>query len=343
MPSRSDRSTLRAAALAGAAAAALLLGACGSGVESATSSDISDERADAPVTDATPVAVLLTAAESSENQPTVETTMRLSLDGEVVGEVTGQGAADGSSARISAVLPLVGEVPVLVTPEATFVGVPDLPDGAEWLRISVDELGLADAIGADAIDPPDPQRAFDALRDATDEATEVGPETIDGIETTRYRFEADVGELLDDAISSGQLPSRAADALDGGAATTETDVWIDADGLVRRLRFELRSGEAPTDPATAPGRRCRVRLRRLRRARRRGRAGPGDGDRRVGDLALRRLIRPVGSSGRRARAPEAVPSPLRSDHATASGTDRNSTRDGRRGPGGARGGVRRRE
>ena len=254
MPTRSDRTTPRAAALAFVAAAALLLGACGSGAESATSSDTSDERADVAVSDATPVAVLLGAAETSEDQSTVETTMRVSVDGEVVGEVISQGAADGSSARISAELPLIGAVPVLVTPEATFVGVPDLPEGAEWLRISVDELGFADVFGADAFgaDPPDPQRAFDALRDATDEATEVGPETVDGIETTRYRFDADVGELLDDAIGSGQLPERSADAFDGVTATTATDVWIDADGLVRRLRFELRSGEAPTDADAPP-------------------------------------------------------------------------------------------
>jgi len=202
--------------------------------------------------EATPAAVLLAAAENSGNQSMVETTMRLSVNGEVVGELTGRGAADGSSARITTELPLVGEVPVLVTREAIYLCLPDLPDGAEWLRVSVDELGLAGRFGIDAPDPPDPQRAFDVLRGATDEATEVGPDTIDGIETTRYRFDADVRELLNDALAGDASPGATPSPLADANTTTTTDVWIDADGLVRRLRVELRAGDAAADPTVAP-------------------------------------------------------------------------------------------
>ncbi len=251
MSNRCTHNVLKATAVAVVAAVAMVLGACGSGSTSTTGSARSGDRPAVTSADATPATVILAAAESSGGQATVRTTMRLSVDGEMVGELTSQGAADGSSARITTELPLIGRVPMLVTPEATYLGLPDLPNGAEWLRVNARELGLAERFGIDAPDPPDPQRAFDLLRDATDEATEVGPDTIDGIETTHYRFDADVRELLDDAMAGGApldgLPAPLMDA----DATTSTDVWIDAEGLVRRLRVELRSGGA-ADPAVPP-------------------------------------------------------------------------------------------
>ena len=250
MSNRRYHHAMRALAMAVVVAVAMALGACGSGSASTSGSARSGDRP----ADATPATVILAAAESSGGQATVRTTMRFTVDGEVVGELTSQGAADGSSARVTAELPVIGQVPMLVTPEATYLGLPDLPNNTEWLRISAQELGLAERFGIDAPDPPDPQRAFDVLRDATDEATEVGPDTVDGVATTHYRFDADVRDLLDDAMAGGALP--------GDAPATDGAGRHDLD---RRLDRRRRAGTpAPCRVALAsdgrPGRRAECRL-----------------------------------------------------------------------------------
>jgi hypothetical protein len=72
----------------------------------------------------------------------------------------------------------------------------------------------------------DPQELVSRLEAEGVEVTEVGAEDVRGVATTRY------------AVT---LP---ADATDAAAHNLSGDVWIDADGLVRRV--ELRgAGDTP--------------------------------------------------------------------------------------------------
>lgn len=74
--------------------------------------------------------------------------------------------------------------------------------------------------------------AFVETLDAAGDVEEVGTEDVAGVDATHYHAEADLSQL-DGSGPSGTLLSDL-----GAAGTAVIDVWIDADGLVRRLRIE---------------------------------------------------------------------------------------------------------
>ena len=95
----------------------------------------------------------------------------------------------------------------------------------------------------------DPVASVDAIRGAVD-AEVVGEETVRGVATTHYRGRLDMAAAadgLDDA--AGASLRRLAALL--GSETVPYDVWLDADGRVRRTTYEVRGSAAAT--ATASG------------------------------------------------------------------------------------------
>ena len=88
---------------------------------------------------------------------------------------------------------------------------------AGWLSASAEDLGRAGAaLGLPAVGA-DPTQILEALRGAG-AVDAVGPQDVRGVRTTRYDATIALGEALTDAPVS---------------------VWIDADGLARRVQVEL--------------------------------------------------------------------------------------------------------
>ncbi len=77
----------------------------------------------------------------------------------------------------------------------------------------------------------------------SDEVVTVGEEDVSGVPTTHYRFSASMDELIDQLLASGAFTDEAAASADMFEADTQMNVWIDADGLVRRLSYELALSE----------------------------------------------------------------------------------------------------
>jgi hypothetical protein len=113
--------------------------------------------------------------------------------------------------------------------------------GSECLRVDVGEMaglgagaGLASPAGADAT-------SLLRLLGGTEAVEEVGTETLFDVETTHYRGTVTTERAL------AELPAPAAEelrsaldrlGLDDTALAQGVDVWIDGDGLVRRIRQE---------------------------------------------------------------------------------------------------------
>ena len=110
-----------------------------------------------------------------------------------------------------------------------------------------DLLGDLTGSGAAGVDPSGEHMlggdSLDYL-DQVGDVTTVGHEEIDGADTTHYRAVVDLRTLLDEQGGqlSERLRSQVEEQLGASGATIPVDVWIDADGLVRRMRLEMSGG-----------------------------------------------------------------------------------------------------
>ena len=110
----------------------------------------------------------------------------------------------------------------------------DMFSGAEgkWLEMDAVEADMAPTSGS-------PADIVKTLSGATGEVTAVGPESIGGVETTHYSLNLDLAEFAGslDPTEAAELQVLAADF-----GNLPLDLWIDADGLLRRLEMSI----APT-------------------------------------------------------------------------------------------------
>jgi hypothetical protein len=80
-----------------------------------------------------------------------------------------------------------------------------------------------------------PTQQLDALKDASDQVTEVGREPVNGVDTTHYRAVLDLDKVIDKLKS--KLSGDFGDVLEqsmSDVSSSTVDVWIDSDGLMRR-------------------------------------------------------------------------------------------------------------
>lgn len=107
---------------------------------------------------------------------------------------------------------------------------------ARWVLMRSEVFGdllQSDASGAGMSASPTQQ--LDALKDASYQVAEIGPERLNGIAATHYRALIDIGRLTDELKSevSGEFGDLIEKSMDQVTSAT-VDVWIDADGLLRR-------------------------------------------------------------------------------------------------------------
>ncbi len=198
---------------------------------------------------------LLAAAESTIAARTVE--FDLTVSAAELADVTVQGAVDNESdilsvtADLSSLLSL-GDTPLplgggdvmmlvdgsngVVYLDASALG-GFLPTGAAW--VSVDAGALAEQSGQPLDDLQDqfvldPTDVAHTLLDS-ENATEVGTDMIDGVETRHYQVSVDLAEAL------AAVPQADLDTALGDVALPDTvtyDVWVTADNQLRRVAFE---------------------------------------------------------------------------------------------------------
>jgi hypothetical protein len=156
---------------------------------------------------------------------------RMTMDMSELGEATG-GAFAGELEMILDDLVMYMKFPEAITEQ--------LPGGKSWVRIDLREAGKELGIDLEElmqVQQSDPSQSLQYLRGASDDFEEVGEEEVRGVETTHYRGTIDlhkaVEQLPEDARGSFE---RAIDLI--GTDELPLDVWIDDDGMARRMKYD---------------------------------------------------------------------------------------------------------
>lgn len=109
-----------------------------------------------------------------------------------------------------------------------------------WLSATPEELAAAGGSLGFTGGAGDPAHLLDTLRGIADDVDEVGPDEVRGVATTRYRATVDLGQALDEAPEAQREELRTMlDQLGSDVASIPVEVWVDADGLARRLVMDF--------------------------------------------------------------------------------------------------------
>lgn len=119
-----------------------------------------------------------------------------------------------------------------------------LPDGRTWLRLDLRALGELSAFDLEQLaqgSQSDPGQYLDWLAATGSEVEKVGREDVRGVATTRYRTSVVLDRVVEQApedVRAGVKSFVERVQMQTGREELPTDVWIDQDGLVRRLEQE---------------------------------------------------------------------------------------------------------
>ena len=115
-----------------------------------------------------------------------------------------------------------------------------LPGGMQWIKLDLTKLGksagldLSKLMAGSELQPAD---LLSILKADGAKIHKVGPATVDGVATTRYHVTIDTAKALQSKGLTGPLLSNVAAQM----KTVSENVWIDKDGLVRRVAFAYSS------------------------------------------------------------------------------------------------------
>lgn len=123
-----------------------------------------------------------------------------------------------------------------------------LPDGKTWVRGTAGDVkaGGFDFSELDSFTQNDPRDVLEALRGLSGDIETVGSQELRGVETTHYRAQLDPQELADHMTGTNVDATSLFDRLSGQGGVTELplDIWIDGNGLVRKLALDFEAPDA---------------------------------------------------------------------------------------------------
>lgn len=178
-------------------------------------------------------------------------------------DVTGAGAFDYDEHRgdltFRTVVPMLGDVDLRLRTvgEKLYLQLPGgllgatLANGKTWLGLDAGKALESQGFGAvDPMQGQDPAQLLQFLRAASSGVRETGSAVVRGVETTRYSGALDVRKALDAGLDRLELEPLERDLarraleqlLDGsGSKTFPFQVFVDEDGLLRRLTQTMRT------------------------------------------------------------------------------------------------------
>ena len=115
-----------------------------------------------------------------------------------------------------------------------------LPPGKSWVKVDLATAGKSVGVGAGGIGQAqagDPSQTLDYLRGVSDHVTRVGTEDVRGTQTTHYRAVADLEKAAERSPTAREQIKASIKLL--GSSTQPLDVWIDAQGRVRRMKYAV--------------------------------------------------------------------------------------------------------
>jgi hypothetical protein len=109
-----------------------------------------------------------------------------------------------------------------------------------WLSATPEELAAAGGSLGVTGGTGDPSQLLDTLRGVAGAVDEVGPDEVRGVATTRYRATVDLADAIERAPEVQREEMQAMlDQLGADVTSIPVDVWVDADGLARRLVMDF--------------------------------------------------------------------------------------------------------
>lgn len=234
---------MRLAALLGCLVAAVVLAGCGGSTRDSVSLD----------------SVAHAATRTAEaGSSRFELRMTMDTGGQSVAmSASGAFDYDGQRGRMTMQMPeLGGSFEVLFDGTVLFMRMPEaqatqLPGGKRWLKVDLQRLGgLAGAdVGAlmQMQRQQNPAQLLDYLKSVEGSAQQLGREEVRGVATTHYRATMDLRKALDLQLEALPEEQRAAlrAQLEHALATVAQqggipiDVWVDDDGVARRMAMKL--------------------------------------------------------------------------------------------------------
>lgn len=115
-----------------------------------------------------------------------------------------------------------------------------LPTGKQWLKVDLASLNSLGG-GFGSFKQIDPQQYLQQLL-ASSNTRKVGADTVQGEQMTHYKTTVDIAKL--DSVPPEQRKEVRRALKEVGMSQIPVDVWIDAQGLLRREQLDLTFGKA---------------------------------------------------------------------------------------------------
>jgi len=125
----------------------------------------------------------------------------------------------------------------------------EIPGGKPWLSIDLAQIGKLSGVSGfgslvnDSSSVDDPTQYLDFLRAVADGSVkDLGPQTVNGVQTTHYQAEVDFSKLPNAVPAADrQAAQELVDEFQKRANVPDfpVDVWIDSSNLIRRLQENM--------------------------------------------------------------------------------------------------------
>jgi hypothetical protein len=219
------------------AAIVLVAGGCGGGHKQAAPKPVSSN-------------LIVAAATKSTKPGSVEADFNLSGAG-LKGSGSGVfNTGPSRSGQLSMKVTIRGqEVPIdtVITGNVLYMrssvfGQLGLPANKQWVKLDLGQLAQQSGVDLSSLanTSPTPASALSYLRGAS-KVREVGQESIDGAKTTHYKVTVDLEKAVSRSDSITQEALRRV-IQSSGTKTLPIDVWVDSQGLVRKVLYAQRAG-----------------------------------------------------------------------------------------------------
>jgi hypothetical protein len=246
---------------------ARLLALCATAVVAIAPACGSDEETTAPRNGPPPQAAVAAAATKTTDAGSYRADFSLAMDGFLPGSearrVTMKGEGEFDARAQSGRMKIdmsefakalgaqdFGDVEILMERFVMYMKFPLLqqlqPGMKPWIRFDLRELAAQqglDLAGLQQVNQSDPRQALLYLRAASGPVDEVGEEDVQGVSTTHYRTTVDLEKVA--KLEPEQRANVQRVIQQTGVRTVPTEVWVDEEGLVRRMKImyeEMRFG-----------------------------------------------------------------------------------------------------
>ncbi|HVC66921.1 MAG TPA: hypothetical protein VND44_04950 [Acidimicrobiales bacterium] len=240
---------------AGTVGAALLLAGCG-GAASSTGGTAASAPGRSP--DAVLTAYQRTVAARTASM-SLDETVRGTANGSVAVHGTGQVDFTTGAASFSMSVPSIGPMNMRLLNPMLYLQFPSrpgtaLPAGKSWVSIDLDSPAITSALGASfsqltgsANVPTDSLSYLQAV--SAQGVTTVGPATVRGVPTTEYSATIDVSKADQNRSPAVRSALQKLQSELGTSSLLPVDVWIDAQGQIRResLQEAMTAGGTKID------------------------------------------------------------------------------------------------